>query len=60
MNHITTLHAEAYKVKWDAGAFARRILKGKVKASEKAKSQAAFIAKLDLTAPYHGPKGVLP
>jgi hypothetical protein len=60
MKHITTLHAEAHKANWNAGAFARRIIKGKAKASPRAKAQAAFIAKLDITAAYHGPKGVLP
>jgi hypothetical protein len=60
MKHITTLHAEAAFAQCDVGAFARRIIKGKAKASLRAKAQAAFIAKFDITTAYHGPKGVLP
>jgi hypothetical protein len=59
-SNVTALHREAMAVGMEAGTFARAILRGRVAASKRAASQAAFVARVDLRCAFAGPKRRLP
>lgn len=61
LSNVTALHRDAYKAKYDPGAYARACLKGRAwSASPRALAQAAFIDRHDTLCAWHGPKNRLP